>query len=63
MELTGHTDMARFIQSTQKQPNGAPGRGFQLLKRLAKNKFTVKHRGQAPGAGRSTNFNMNVQMS
>ena len=53
MEICGQTDMSRFIQSTQPLAGGAPGPGIKILKRLAKNQFTVKHRGQAPGAGES----------
>ena len=31
------------------KPDGKPGVAHQYLKRLAKNKFLVKHRGQQPG--------------
>lgn len=36
------------------QKDGRPGYGVQVLKRLAKNKFIVKHRGQLPGAESKT---------
>ena len=51
MELTGNTDMLRFVQSTVPKQDGTPGYGFSILRRLAKNQFWIKHRGQLPGAG------------
>ena len=50
MELCGFQDMPRFIASCLPSKDGTPGRGVQMLKRLAKNQFFIKHRGQIQGA-------------
>jgi len=50
--MSGASTQDQFIQGCVPRPNGDPGLGFPMLKRLVKNNFIVKHRGQPPGAGK-----------
>lgn len=51
-QMSGASTQDQFIQGCVPRPNGDPGLGFPMLKRLVKNNFIVKHRGQPPGAGK-----------
>jgi len=52
-QMSGLHSQESFIQGCVPKPDGTPGYVFPLLKRLVKNNFIVKHRGQAVGAGKS----------
>lgn len=50
-QMSGKRSQDEFVQSCTPRSNGTPGPGMQLLKRLQKNNFIVRHRGQIPGSG------------
>ena len=49
-EISGRSTQDQFLADCLPRKDGRPGVGIAALKRLAKNKFYVKHRGQLPGA-------------
>jgi len=51
MELCGYTAQDMFCANVVPTKEGKPGRAMHMLKRLVKNHFYVKHRGQIPGQG------------